>query len=155
MAVRGSQRKSVEFYIMVVCRSRRKNMDSTVVGDGSCWKLLEVYEKCGSSWKFMQVHGSSSEYWTSVDILWKSYGKLLEVYETRGSRWKYVWVNGSSWKLPPTLVVEAATDGSDRNFHFLPPTVATFTYSSMAISTNFHGSNLFPSTSMEVPLLPI
>ena len=68
--------------------------------------------------------------------------KLLEVYLARGSRWKYVGVYGNSWKLPPNMVVEAAIDGSNGNFHFnrewqLPST-------SMKACTNYHRSRSTP-----------
>ena len=53
-------------------------------------------------------------------------------------------------KLPWNIFVEAAIDESNRIFHFhrqrkLPRV-------SMHASTNFHGSNLLPSTSIEISM---
>ena len=111
MQVRGSQRKSVEVY-MVVCGRRRK-IEKVVEVDGSRRDLLDVYENVevhGSLWKLVEVLEVGGHF---MKVSWK----LLEVYETRGSRWKYIGAYGSSLKLPPNLVVETAIDGSNRNFH--------------------------------------
>ena len=71
---------------------------------GSCWTFIKNLDVHGISAR--RSHGSR---W----ILLEGLRPLLEVYGTRGSRWEYVGVYGSSWKLPPSVVVEAAIDGSN------------------------------------------
>ena len=46
---------------MLVCEGRRKHMEASG-SNGSRWKLLKVYKKCGSSWKFMDARGSTGSW---------------------------------------------------------------------------------------------
>ena len=90
---------------MVVCGSRRRNMEAS----GSRQKSVEA---AGSEiWKFNEVYGSSWKYWKPVNTLWKPCGsctKFVKLLETGGSTQGYVC--RSSWKSV-LKVVEVYMEG--------------------------------------------
>ena len=105
------------------------------------WKLVKSYtEICLLPLTCMRVgrnsHGVRSNVirWTLTECSWKQ----LEVCDTRGSIWKYIEVYGSLWKLLPTMVVEAAIDGSNGHLHFHHRRKVPS--ASMEASNNFHGT---------------
>ena len=89
---------------------------------------MEVTESLINLCKFKAVYGSSWKYWTSVDILWKSYGsywKFIKFVQAGGSLSEYVEARGSfnriwSSKLQLMEVMEVSTSTNNGNLYLIP-----------------------------------